>query len=205
MTRVFVSAVALAGLLILMACSSASDGKQANTISSQNTNGATTVQSGDKITAPQMADANSVTANSTGPALDPNANRLAAKMNAAKKGGEGTIDNAEAEALAMKSAKPAPENSTFVSFLTDSGYEVRTFKDHPQLLKVVKIIGAEKSQIKVYLRGGRVVDLTGNAIINLNTVSSATILAAAGVTPPPPPTGVAPLKADPNAKVKKGE
>ena len=201
MTRVFISAVALAGLLILNACSSESDGTHANKISNQNTNGATTVHSGDQVTPPQAADANSVATNSVDAPLEHNANRLAEKLNAAKKGGGEPINNSEAEALAMKSAKPAPENSTFVSFLTDSGYEVRSFKDHPQLLKVVKIIGAEKSQIKVYLRGGRVVDLTGNAIFNLNTVSSATILAAAGVTPPP---AMPQTKSDPNA-TKKGQ
>jgi hypothetical protein len=44
----------------------------------------------------------------------------------------------DAAALAMKLARPAPDNSTFTSYLTDAGYEIRTFKDHPQLKKVEK-------------------------------------------------------------------
>ena len=199
MNRVIISAVAMAGLLVLNACSS-NDGNSAKTISNENVSGANTVKSGDQITAPQSADANALAAAPGDSIQDPNSNAKQSKFDAAKKGSGEPIDNAAAEAMALKGGKPAPENSTFASFLTDQGYEVRVFKDHPQLLKVVKIIGSQKSSIKVYLRGGRVVDLTGNAIINLGSVPSSTILAAAGVQTPPAVT-----LSDPNAQKKKGQ
>lgn len=181
MSRVIISAVALAGLVVFSACSSTTVETSAK---NENVNGVVAVKSGDQVAAPQTVDANSATTTQGDLQSGVATNRLQSKIDAAKKSTE-PIDNAAVEAMALKNAKPAPENSTFTSFLTDSGYEIRTFKDNPQLLKVVKIIGAEKSSIKVYLRGGRVVDLTGNAIINLNTVPSSTILAAAGIQPPP--------------------
>ena len=200
MKRVLISAVALAALLIFNACSS-SDEKSAKTISNENVNGTTTVKSGEQVTAPQSADANTLAASPGDPIQNPNSNGVQSKIDASKKGSGGPINNAEVEEMALKNGKPAPENSTFASFLTDQGYEVRVFKDNPQLLKVVKTIGSEKSSIKVYLRGGRVVDLTGNAIINLGTVPSSTILAAAGVQPPPPPAS----SSNPNGEKKKGQ
>ena len=201
MKRVLISVIALAGLLIFNACSS-SDEKSAKTISNENVNGASTVKSGEQVTPPQSADANAL-AGAPGDAIQTtNSNGIQSKTDALKKGSGGPIDNAAAEAMALKNGKPAPENSTFASFLTDQGYEVRVFKDNPQLLKVVKTIGSEKSSIKVYLRSGRVVDLTGNAIINLGTVPSSTILAAAGIQPPPAPP---PSTSNPTAEKKKGQ
>ncbi|MEO8648392.1 MAG: hypothetical protein ABI539_04420, partial [Acidobacteriota bacterium] len=77
----------------------------------------------------------------------------------------------------------APDNSVFTAVLTDVATEIRTFKDHPQLLKVEKQTGTDWSRIKVFLKDGRVIELAGDKINSLGTASAASILAAAGVSP----------------------
>ena len=91
----------------------------------------------------------------------------------------------DAAALAMKLARPAPDNSTFTSYLSDAGYEIRTFKNHPQLTKVEKKTSNDGSTtIKVFLRNGKVVDLPGQAIPILSTAPASQIMNAAGVPAP---------------------
>lgn len=84
-------------------------------------------------------------------------------------------------------AQPAPENSEFTMVLTDVGTETRTFKNHPQIDKVVKTVKPGSSSIKVHLKNGKVVDVAGDKIPVLKTASTTDILAAAGLKPPPPP------------------
>lgn len=86
--------------------------------------------------------------------------------------------------------QPAPENSEFTMTLTDVGTETRTFKNHPQIDKVVKMVKPGSSSIKIYLKNGKVVDVAGDKIPVLKTASTTAILAAAGVKPPPPPERV---------------
>lgn len=84
------------------------------------------------------------------------------------------------------SSMPAPDDSTFSAELTDIAREVRTFKSHPQLLKVEKTIEPGKQPvIKVFLRGGKIVTLPGDKITNLASVPASSILSAAGINPPP--------------------
>ncbi|MEO8042801.1 MAG: hypothetical protein ABI646_09345, partial [Acidobacteriota bacterium] len=87
----------------------------------------------------------------------------------------------------LKYAKPAPDNSTFTSYLTDAGYEIRTFKTHPQILKVEKRTSNDGSQtIKVFLRNGRIVQLPGKTIPFLASAPAEVIAGAAGVLQSPP-------------------
>jgi hypothetical protein len=103
------------------------------------------------------------------------------KADVNKKGGP-SISVEQAREMASRNAKPAPENSTFYTFLADSGYEVRTFKNHPQLLKVEKETTNEgKTTVKVFLRGGKVVEMDGNRIPQLSTMPVQVILDLAGV------------------------
>ncbi|MEP7149755.1 MAG: hypothetical protein ABI857_12825, partial [Acidobacteriota bacterium] len=89
-------------------------------------------------------------------------------------------------ALAIRNARPAPDNSTFTSYLTDVGHEIRTFKNHPQLLKVEKRTESSGTQtLKIFLRNGNVVNLPGEKIPALSTASAATIAVVAGIPPPP--------------------
>jgi hypothetical protein len=84
-------------------------------------------------------------------------------------------------------SQPAPENSEYTMTLTDVGTETRTFKDHPQLDKVVKIVKPGSSSIKIHLKSGKVVDVAGDKIPSVKTVSTSELLTLAGVLPPPPP------------------
>jgi len=71
--------------------------------------------------------------------------------------------------------------------LADKAVETRVFNDHPQLLKVEKVSDGTQSNIKVFLRDGRVLELQGEKIITLSTISAADILHAAGVPHSPGP------------------
>ncbi len=180
-----------AGTLMIGACTSSTVEKpqeQAN--SKMSANAATGTQNSNMaavtdgmVVTPQEADANGVpTASSdevTAPNLSP---QLKAKMQNMKSG-EGTID---AAALAMKNARPAPDNSTFTSYLTDEGYEIRTFKNHPQLLKAEKrILNNGDQTLKIFLRNGSVIQVPGQRIPILSTAPAASIADAAGVAAAP--------------------
>lgn len=140
------------------------------------------------VITPQSVDANAA-ATGTADAMAPNVpDRIANKMDQIKRGG-GDVDPA---ALASQNASPAPDNSTFTSYLSDAGYEIRAFKNHPTLLKVEKRIEPGGTQkVKVFLRNGKVVEIPAQSIGSLATAAAATIASAAGVAPasdkqPPP-------------------
>jgi len=86
--------------------------------------------------------------------------------------------------------KAAPDNSEIFAELGEVPIETRVFKNHPQLIKVVKSGIPPNQSIKVYLKGGKIVDLPGAKIANLGTEPASSILQAAGIQPaPPPPAG----------------
>ena len=199
MNRAFFATLGLVAIFITGACSSATEEKpSAKTNSTIDNTNTATIQNGTEVSPPVAADPNA--ANGAGaPMQDPVANRLQSKMNALRGDGE-PVDNAKVQALALKNARPAPDNSTFASYLTDAGYEIRTFKNHPQLLRVEKKVGTDSQTLKVFLRGGRVVELPGNAITGLATATANAILAAAGVQQDPAPQKAGPAGASPVKK-----
>jgi len=83
--------------------------------------------------------------------------------------------------------KAAPDNSEIFAELGEVPIETRVFKSHPQLIKVIKSGIPPNQTIKVYLKGGKTVDLPGDKITNLGTESAANILQAAGIQPAAPP------------------
>ncbi len=85
------------------------------------------------------------------------------------------------EAELKKSTIPAPENSEFGAVLADMVFERRTFKSHPQLLKVEKTTKGGSKTIKVYLKDGTILDISGEKIEFISKATSASILQAAGV------------------------
>ena len=177
----------LAGILIMSACSSASTertGDNANTSSGRNSNAGLVANSGDAMPVfPANANAANFTSGDRAEASN------SSLRNAAPKKTGGTISNVEALEAARKSAKPAPDNSTFFAYLADAAYEVRTFKDHPQLLKVEKETqGDGKSNVKVFLRGGKIVEMDGNQIPQLSMIGAQMILERAGIPIETPPT-----------------
>jgi hypothetical protein len=88
-----------------------------------------------------------------------------------------------------KMGKAAPDNSEMFAELGEVPIETRVFKNHPQLIKVVKSGIPPNQTIKVYLKGGKTVDLPGSKIANLGTEPAASILQAAGIQPAAPPAG----------------
>jgi hypothetical protein len=161
------------------------------------------VNSSSEIAQPQSADAN--TAATASSDVDGGVtNRMDARLAKMRQEGDAGSD-VDPVALAMKNAKPAPDNSTFVSFLTDVGYEIRTFKNHPQLLKAEKTIAASgKQTLKVFLRNGRVVEVPADRVPALATVRAASLLEAAGLNQQPPAQQKAPAPSSQGQK-KSGE
>jgi hypothetical protein len=193
----------LAATIVTVSCSSASDEKlktQQNATANGNAN-TVAISDGAELNASGRADANAASAVSADP-LDSPANAMTGRLDRLKKGGE-TGPELDASVVALKNTKPAPDNSTFTSYLTDAGYEIRTFKNHPRLLKVEKKITSDgKQTLKIFLRGGKVVELPGQTINPLATAPAAFILQMAGVQDQSQPQSA---PAGPPAVKKSGE
>ena len=199
MKYIVIVVLLISGSLMAGACSSSTpaEEKQAargNTnVTSANSN-VTAVTNGAEVQPPQNADANATTASSD--ELHRPGDSLNAKFDKMRKSGVSGPPANPAE-LARQNSRPAPENSTFTSYLTDAAFEVRTFNNHPQLLKVEKKITSDgKQTLKVFLRNGKVVDLPAQSISPIATTPTSVILQAAGVQPEQPsvPAGTAPGK-----------
>lgn len=80
--------------------------------------------------------------------------------------------------------RTAPDNSVFESRLDSNGYTgTRTFKSHPVLLKIEQTqIGNEKN-LKVYLKNGKVYNVSEEQVPNFSVNSPSHILAAIGIKP----------------------
>lgn len=92
------------------------------------------------------------------------------------------IDTTKTKAEPMK--KKLPDNSEgSVSMNKDGSFvEKREFKNHPQLLKLEKIIKSGKDiKFKVYLKNGKVLDVPEGKIKNLQNDSAKSILEAVGI------------------------
>jgi hypothetical protein len=138
------------------------------------------------VVSPQGVDAN---ANSTASSDQLQTPDMPGRLNDKMKKLNSSAGSVDAAALAMKNARPAPDNSTFTSYLTDAGYEIRTFKNHPQLLRVEKRTATDGSQtIKVFLRNGKVVELPGKTIPLIATAPAEVIAGVAGIQPASPKT-----------------
>jgi hypothetical protein len=200
MRNKFFVLLGVAATLTLAACSSSNEGKptaNANpapgvnapvtATSSNSGNSNTNLVADGTVAAPQAGDANVASSDAAMPGvLSP---QMQNRFDKAQRNGMPSGPPVDAAALAMKLARPAPDNSTFTSYLTDAGYEIRTFKDHPQLKKVEKKTTNDGTvSIKVYLRNGKVIDLPGQAIPNLSGAPAILIMDAAGLPSSPPTT-----------------
>lgn len=202
-----IAILGLAGSLMIGACSSSADHKSnakpdADNANSQiaatsGTNGNTSVIENGSFVPPQAVDANLAAAE---PLDAPG--QLQDRMDKMRKSGGAASQNVDPRALALKNAQPAPDNSTFTSYLSDAGYEIRTFKSHPQLLRAEKRIDNEGHQtLKIFLRNGQVIERSGKDLPVLSNAAADLILSIAGVTPPRPKTpstsGPVPTKKEP--------
>ena len=185
-----VSLIGLAGILTIGACSSSTEKRPATktansqtaTTSTNSSNGNTAVVTNGMSISIATADANAATADPLEPP-----NRRQGRLEKMRQSGGSSVKIDPVE-FALKNARPAPENSTFTSYLSDAGYEIRTFQSHPQLLKVEKRIdNTGKQTLKIFLRNGQVVERPGKNIPVLSTATTAAILATAGIAPQQPP------------------
>lgn len=98
-------------------------------------------------------------------------------------------DNPATGPIPPPPTRPAPENSEVSTTMGKDGafIETRVFKDHPQILKMEKTWKSPKdSQIKIWLRNGKMLTIAGDKIESIAAVATATVLSLAGVKPPPP-------------------
>jgi hypothetical protein len=102
--------------------------------------------------------------------------------------------------MSTNPGRPVSDNSEIFTELRDFPIETRVFKSHPQLVKVVKSGMPGKMTIKVYLKGGKVVDVPGDKFPNLGAETAASILDAAGIKAPQPPSSTRPDQKKPEQK-----
>src|SRR5215204_1746221 len=165
MSSRFFAILGIAGTLALGACSSSTEekpkgqtnnGSAAVAADSSNPSGPATatgsntnIMTNGTVVSPQTVDPNAAVTASTDIVVPPGLQGRFEKM---RQAGNPTGDTPDPVALAMKNAKPAPDNSTFTAYLSDAGYEIRTFNNHPQLLKVEKkVVGNGDQTLRVFL------------------------------------------------------
>lgn len=168
MKFIIILTLCVGGCLIFAGCNSA----ETNTVrSSSNSSAAIPAEVIDTTS----TSANSTASNST---TDNSNSSMASARQIAQLG-----ITPEIESQLKQAAHPAPENSEFASVVADTTIEVRTFKSHPLLTKVVKVIREEGSTVTVYYTDGHIVPLPANFIESLSTISSAEILHIAAPGP----------------------
>ena len=181
--------VVLAVLVTFVSCTSSTGDKTPSKNSAANAqniaNGNTNVVSNGTFVPAQTGDANAVASVDAPPeGLQP-PGMMQKRMDQMRQAG-GSSEKVDVAALALRNARPAPDNSTFTSYLAEAGYEIRTFKDHPQLSKVEKKTENNGNQtLKIFLRNGQVIQRPGKEIPALSTAAAADILAVGGITPAP--------------------
>jgi hypothetical protein len=155
--------------LSLTACGSAesdSNTMAVNTAPNLNANGSVP-----NIATTTFNNANSFNANSNRP-MDEQIKRLEEMRQAANRSGK---------QIPSLNTRPAPEDSTMTATLTDFARETRTWKKHPVLAKVEKVHDGVDGSIKVHLRSGKVIDLPGKSIAQLDQITAAAVLQLVGL------------------------
>ena len=91
--------------------------------------------------------------------------------------------------------RTAPDDSTLTSGSRGKDFfETRTFKNHPILVKVEKIMDGKTTKYKVYLKDGKVLDAPADKMSNYTALTPENILDIVGMMPKP--QTVAPAKPD---------
>lgn len=79
--------------------------------------------------------------------------------------------------------RTAPDDSTFKATMDAQGVimEVRTFINNPYLIKVEKVFTTPNKKMRIYLKNGKVVEVSEEKLPNFAATAPGTILEAAGV------------------------
>ena len=154
--------------------------------SSESVSNTMAVNTGPNLNASNAAPSNTATNFNAANSFNANANRpMDAQMQKLEEMRKAA--NRAGKQIPSLNTRPAPEDSTMTATLTDFARETRTWKKHPVLAKVEKVHDGGDGSIKVYLRDGKVIDLPGNSIGQLDQVTAASVLQIAGVTAPAGP------------------
>lgn len=163
--KVFVISLLVLVLISLVGCGSSSD---SNTTTSSNSNPA--------------VNSNLV------PYVPPGSNTINSNVPAIANANPPTVINPKVPAKQM--TFPAPDDSEYSSTMDKSGMaiETRVFHSNPQISKVVRTWkGVNDKTISIYLKNGKVIDLPGDKIDNINSQPVSVFLDAAGIKPQSPP------------------
>lgn len=85
--------------------------------------------------------------------------------------------------------QPAAEDSETAFSMNNIGqmYSIRVFRNHPQLAKVESVwVNKKDKELKIFLKDGRVLELTTDRILNLKQATTAQLLELAGIQPAQP-------------------
>ena len=96
-----------------------------------------------------------------------------------KRSGNPAAEQSNSNTVPTAMTQPLPENSEISTEMNSKGYvlETRTFKDHPVLAKIEKTtISPNKTELKVYLKNGKVYDVPEGKIENFRTATIKSIL-----------------------------
>lgn len=159
---------------VLASCSSSESGTNAMAVNRPPTN------------VPNVNVANVATANFNGAnSFNANANQMINSQTTQIDEGA----NRAGQRTPSMNSRPAPEDSTMTATLTDFPRETRTWKNHPVLLKIEKTHNGGDGTIKVHLRNGKVIDLAGSSILQIDQIPAALVLELAGARSPAERTG----------------
>ena len=90
-------------------------------------------------------------------------------------------DPTQSGAISKPPAQAAPDNSEVSAALTENFVQTRTFKNHPRLEKVEATTLTKENNrkvIKVYLKGGKVIEISKDKILDPMVESADNILKA---------------------------
>ena len=167
-------------------CSGSSDESPAKNSSTANSKPASTVQNAN---APEQVQSTTNAANNGNAIVNPIAIARNKKIEEMRKAGsDPNVPKLSIEEMLTQSTRPAPDDSQFSVALADILVERRTFLKNPLLSKVEKTTNGQNRSIKVFLKDGQVIDLPGEAIQNLSTASSESIIRAARIKTAPSET-----------------
>lgn len=141
------------------------------------------------VNAPANANSDQAVTTENGQA-NVDANTPGSPMDAAVNRGKKLVDTPASGPPPPLRFEPAGDDSEVAASMRPDGtvFEVRVFKTDPQIAKVeLTWLSPTEKAVKLYLRGGKVMDIKTDKIPNLKTTTLKQLREAFGIQPPPPP------------------
>ncbi|MEP6944670.1 MAG: hypothetical protein ABJA02_02050 [Acidobacteriota bacterium] len=195
MNKAFVFAIITGASLGTFGCGSGSEpAANSNVVRTtsniENTNSNGGVIPAGSNTAPAAVSTNQPIAGITGPAatnVDPNAPSAG---NLAMDNRRKVVDVQSTGPIPAPISVPAAENSSVSTSMSKDGsfVETRVFRGDPTILKLERTLNGQTQIVRLFLRSGKVVQLSPDKVPAVNSVSLERLRALAGIrsTAPPP-------------------